>query len=64
MNVAFQFFPLEAECNDVVDKDFHPGACEISYMAAYNPDNFVAIHDEIWDSWPEPRRPELRNALL
>ena len=30
MNVAFQFFPLDASCNDVVEKDKHPGACELS----------------------------------
>ncbi len=48
INIAFQYFPLEATCNDVVDKDKHPGACDLSYMAAYNPDVFPAIHDEIF----------------
>ncbi len=33
INIAFQFFPLDAQCNSVVDKNFHPGACELSYMA-------------------------------
>ena len=47
INVAFQFFPLEAECNQVVAKDLHAGACEISYMAAYDPAKFKAIHDEM-----------------
>jgi protein-disulfide isomerase/uncharacterized membrane protein len=48
LNIAFQFFPLEARCNDVVDKDLHPGACELSYVAAYDPDLFLEIHDEIF----------------
>ncbi len=44
MNVAFQFFPLEAKCNDVVEKDKHPGACELSYILAHDPTNFPAMH--------------------
>ena len=63
INVAYQLFPLEGVCNDVVEKDLHAGACEVSYMAAHNPDNFVAIHDEIWDAWPEPRQSEWRQAM-
>ncbi|UCC85054.1 MAG: thioredoxin domain-containing protein [Gemmatimonadota bacterium] len=50
INIAFQMFPLEAQCNDVVEKDLHPGACDVSYMAAYDPDKFVAIHDEIFEN--------------
>jgi uncharacterized membrane protein len=63
INVAFQLFPLEGVCNDVVEKDLHPGACDVSYMAAYDPEKFVAIHDEIWDAWPEPRNEEWRQEL-
>jgi protein-disulfide isomerase/uncharacterized membrane protein len=48
LNIAFQFFPLEARCNDVVEKDLHPGACELSYVAAHDPDLFAEIHDEIF----------------
>lgn len=48
IHIIQQFFPLDAQCNDLVDKDKHPGACDLSYMAAYDPDNFVAIHDEIF----------------
>jgi uncharacterized membrane protein len=50
INVAYQFFPLEAACNDVVDKDKHPGSCDLSYMAAHDPSKFGAIHDEIYDN--------------
>ena len=63
VNVIFQPFPLEGICNDVVEKDLHAGACEITYMAAFDPVKFKAIHDEIWASWPEPRKPEWRQAL-
>ena len=49
LNVAYQFFPLEAKCNDVVEKDKHPGSCDLSYMAAYDPRSFRAIHDEVYD---------------
>jgi protein-disulfide isomerase len=48
LNVAWQFFPLEATCNDVVDKDKHPGACDLAYIAAFRPAQFRAIHDEIF----------------
>lgn len=47
LNVAYQFFPLEARCNDVVPKNKHPGACDLSYMMAARPDSFRALHDEI-----------------
>jgi protein-disulfide isomerase len=47
LNVAYQFFPLEARCNDVVTKDKHPGACDLSYMMAASPDSFRSIHDAI-----------------
>jgi uncharacterized membrane protein len=56
INIAFQMFPLEARCNDVVEKDLHPGACDVSYMAAYDPDKFVAIHDEIFENFRLARR--------
>jgi len=63
INVIFQPFPLEGICNDVVEKDLHQGACEMTYMATYDPAKFKDIHDEIWASWPEPRKPEWRQAL-
>ena len=56
INIAFQFFPLEAKCNDVVEKDLHPGACDMSYAAAYDPDKFLAIHDEIFGNFQQARR--------
>ncbi|UCC73801.1 MAG: thioredoxin domain-containing protein [Gemmatimonadota bacterium] len=64
MNIAFQFFPLEASCNDVVEKDLHPGACDVSYMAAYDPDKFLAIHDEIFENFRLARRNEEWRAEL
>jgi hypothetical protein len=51
INIAFQFFPLESKCNGVVEKDLHPGVCDLSYMAAYDPDKFLAIHDEVFDNF-------------
>jgi uncharacterized membrane protein len=58
INIAFQLFPLEAKCNDVVEKDLHPGACDVSYMAAYDPEKFLAIHNEIFDNFRRARREE------
>jgi uncharacterized membrane protein len=63
MNVAFQFFPLEARCNQVVAKDKHPGACDLSYMAAYDPAKFVGIHDEIFTQFDQARNPAWRSEL-
>jgi uncharacterized membrane protein/protein-disulfide isomerase len=63
LNIAFQFFPLEAKCNDVVDKDKHPGACDLSYIAAYDPARFSAIHDEIFANFEAGKSPEWRLAL-
>ncbi|MGB2843223.1 MAG: vitamin K epoxide reductase family protein [Candidatus Aminicenantaceae bacterium] len=63
INVAFQFFPLEGQCNTVVNKDLHPGACELSYIAAYDPAKFLAIHDEIFVNFIAARKPEWRQEL-
>ena len=64
MNVAFQMFPLEASCNDVVEKDLHPGACDLSYAAAHDPDRFLEIHDEIFENFQQARRDEDWRAAL
>ncbi len=63
INVAFQFFPLEARCNDVVTKDLHPGACDLAYFAAFRPDLFGRIHDEVFRTWPAAKQPEWRDQL-
>jgi len=63
VNIAFQFFPLDEKCNSVVDKNLHPGACELSYIAAYDPANFLAIHDEIFANFNAARSPEWRQEL-
>jgi hypothetical protein len=48
LNVVFQFFPLEARCNEVVAKDLHPGACDLSYMMAADTARFAALYAEIY----------------
>jgi len=63
INIAFQFFPLEAKCNSVVDKDFHPGACDLSFLAAHDPAKFPAIHDEIFANFNAARDPDWRLNL-
>jgi len=63
LNLAFQFFPLEAKCNDVVDKDKHPGACELSYIAAHDPEKFPQIIDEVFANFEEAKTPEWRADL-
>jgi uncharacterized membrane protein len=63
INLAFQFFPLEAKCNGVVSKDLHPGACDLAYIAAHDPTKFKAIHDEVFAHMREARDPAWREAL-
>lgn len=64
LNIAFQPFPLEAKCNRVVDKNKHPGACDITYMAfAVGPERFPQIHDEIFDNFQKAKTPEWRAGL-
>jgi len=63
LNVAFQFFPLDGQCNDVVEKDLHPGACDVSYMAAYDPEQFLAVHDAVWADFRAAKTPEGRAEL-
>jgi len=63
INVVFQFFPLDAKCNQVVEKDKHPGACDLSYMAAYDPAKFNAIHDEVFANFQAAKTEEWRAEL-
>ena len=63
INVAYQFFPLEARCNQVVEKDKHPGACDLAYLAAYDPAKFTQIHDEIFANFEKAKDPVWRIAL-
>jgi len=63
INVAYQFFPLEAKCNDVVDKDRHPGACDLAYMSAYDPSKFQQIQHEIHTNFVAAKKPEWRSDL-
>jgi len=63
LNIAFQFFPLEAKCNDVVDKDKHPGACELSYIAAYDPAKFSQVMGEVFANFEDAKTPEWRAEL-
>jgi protein-disulfide isomerase len=63
MNVVFQFFPLDGKCNSVVDKDKHPQSCALSYIAAHDPSQFLAIHDEIFDNLRQTRSDEWVKSL-
>jgi uncharacterized membrane protein/protein-disulfide isomerase len=65
INVAFQFFPLEGVCNKVVREksNLHPGACEMSYIAAGSLERFPEIADEIWANFRSTRNAEWRRAL-
>jgi uncharacterized membrane protein/protein-disulfide isomerase len=65
INVAIQFFPLDGACNTVVPEkaNLHPGACELTYLAAGNPARFPEIHDEIWANFASRKDPAWRAAL-
>jgi protein-disulfide isomerase len=65
INVVTQFFPLDGACNTVVPEKakLHPGACELTYLAAGNPARFPEIHDEIWANFAQRKDPAWRKAL-
>lgn len=65
MNVAIQFFPLDGACNTVVPEkaNLHPGACELTFLAAGNPARFPEMHDEIWANFTSRKDPAWRAAL-
>jgi uncharacterized membrane protein/protein-disulfide isomerase len=63
INWAFHFFPLEAVCNDVVEKNMHAGACDLAYIAAYQPDRFREVHDEIFANFGRVRDAGWRDDL-
>lgn len=63
VNIAFQFFPLETSCNAVVDKNKHPGACELAFIAAHDPTKFEGMHHEIFSNFEAAKKPEWRRNL-
>jgi protein-disulfide isomerase/uncharacterized membrane protein len=63
INIAFQFFPLDAACNTVVEKNLHPGSCDLSFIAAHDPAKFNQVHDEIFANFAKARSPEWRLQL-
>jgi uncharacterized membrane protein/protein-disulfide isomerase len=65
INIAIQFFPLEGLCNEVVPEkaNLHPGACELTYIAAGNPERFAEMHDEIWANFASRKDPAWRAAF-
>jgi len=65
INVAIQFFPLDGACNTVVPEkaNLHPGACELTYLAAGNLARFPEIHDELWANFARRKDPAWRAAL-
>lgn len=67
INAIFQFFPLENRCNQVVNKNLHPGACELAYIAAFvalhQPEKFSEIHHEIFANLRAARSAEWRRDL-
>jgi protein-disulfide isomerase len=63
INIAFQFFPFDGACNSVVKKNVHPGACDLSYIAAQDPAKFSTIHDEIYSHFEEAKDPQWRADL-
>jgi hypothetical protein len=63
INLAYQLFPREGQCNEVVEKDLHLGACNVSYMAAYDPDKFQEIQADILANFRAARTPEGREEL-
>jgi protein-disulfide isomerase len=47
----------------VVVKDKHPGACDLAYLAAYDPSKFLLIHDELFRNFEKAKNPEWRQQL-
>ncbi len=63
INLAFQHFPLERKCNTVVEKDKHPGACDLSYIASHRPNRFKEIYNEIFTNFPSSKDPDWIRSL-
>jgi len=64
INIAVQFFPLDA-CNQVVAQksNHYPGACDLAYIAAYDPGKFPDIYNDIFSHFLEAKDPQWRIEL-
>ncbi|MFW5887566.1 MAG: thioredoxin domain-containing protein, partial [Bacteriovoracia bacterium] len=48
MAVQYFFYPLDHNCNPLIQDVFHPVACRASYLAYCNKNDFKRVHDEIY----------------
>ena len=50
INIQYFFYPLDKGCNENVRKGSHPYACKASYVAACLGDDFIRVHDELFEN--------------
>ncbi|MCA9507069.1 MAG: thioredoxin domain-containing protein [Myxococcales bacterium] len=49
LNVRYLFFPLDSKCNDKLSSQMHPFACAAARLAYCAKNNFVSIHDQLYE---------------
>lgn len=49
LNVRYIFFPLDGKCNKKLNSEMHPFACAAARLSYCAKDNFVNVHDDIYE---------------
>jgi uncharacterized membrane protein/glutaredoxin len=50
INIRYLFYPLDASCNDQVKTFMHPLACKAARLSYCAKDNFLSVHNQIYDN--------------
>ena len=48
LNMQYVFYPLDHNCNDQIERPFHPLACQAAYLSHCAKEKFHTVHDEIF----------------
>ena len=49
ISIQYLFYPLDQNCNANIKKPFHPLACQAAFLAHCSGEQFISIHDEIFE---------------
>ncbi len=65
LSFVFKHYPLDVSCNDALNHNVHPGACEIAAASecAHLQGKFWSFHDHLFDATPTVRMEQVTQEL-
>ncbi len=50
IDIQYSFYPLDINCNASMTQSLHPYACKAAYIASCSGENFLEVHDKIFNN--------------